>query len=174
MDRSVVAYGYRGPVADAIVAGKAGGVTAVWRPLGLRLGAQVRAAGVAVDAVVPVPTDPRRRRMRGVDHAHLLAVEVGGALRRPVREVLRVAPGLVDQGTRPLAERGSLPVGAITAAGRLPPVRLLIVDDVLTTGATALAAATALRSAGARAVAVAAVARAGRHRLGAGSPTARG
>lgn len=171
--RSLHAYRYRGVVADAIVRGKAAGAWAAWPALGADVGERVAGAAVPISAVVPVPTEPRRRRLRGLDHTAILADAVARRLDRPVRALLTAIPGAPDQGTRPAAERRDVPPSAFRAAGRLPPLPVLLVDDVVTTGGTAAAAATVLRAAGVSAVTLAVVARAGCHPLGPTGPSAR-
>jgi predicted amidophosphoribosyltransferase len=100
-------------------------------------------------AVVPVPVHPRHRRRRGVDHSRALAV----ALAR--RTALPLCDCLVRQGDpRPQVGRGrrarmSGPLGSITVRdGAAAPLRALLVDDVITTGATLAACASALKAAG--------------------------
>jgi len=108
-----------------------------------------------VDVVTWAPTTAARRRERGFDQARLLARAVARRLHRPCRSLLKREPGPPQTG-RPKRERVTGP--AFTATGRVPP-RVLVVDDVVTTGATVLAAATALKTAGADAVTAAAAAR---------------
>ena len=105
------------------------------------------------DAVVPVPLSPQRLRERGYNQAEEIARAISVQLRRPL---LRDA--LVRQRHRPaqqelgLAQRRTNVRGAF-AVGRPPAVRrLLLVDDVLTTGSTLDDAATCLRRAGARVI----------------------
>lgn len=164
-----VAYRYRGPVARTVLAAKLRGAGAAWEPLGAHLAARLRSGSPARrwshDAVTWIPTEPGRRRARGLDHAARLARGVARGLGLPVMATLRARPGLPDQGRRPTHRRARLPRGAYRARGRLEGRRLLLVDDVVTTGATLDVAAGALRAAGAD-VSAALLARAGDHPLG--------
>ena len=108
------------------------------------------------DIVTWAPTTPSRRRQRGFDQAELLARTVARHLRRPCRRVLGRLPGPPQTG-RPLAERHGGP--DFVARRALPGRSVLVVDDVVTSGATVNAAASALRNAGATSVTVLAAAR---------------
>lgn len=98
-----------------------------------------------IDVVTWAPTTRRRRRQRGYDQAELLARAVAGRLGRPARCLLDRGDGPAQTG-RSQVERGRGP--AFAARGRRG-ARVLLVDDVVTTGATIGAAAAALRRAGA-------------------------
>jgi predicted amidophosphoribosyltransferase len=148
----VAAYDYRGPVAAAVVTAKVRGARAGWASLGALLATHVAAAAPTVDAVTWVTTAPARRRLRGVDHAAVLARHVARALGLPAVEALRV--------TREGGEE------RFVCRSELPGTDLLLVDDVVTTGTTARRAAEALVAGGAAPPWIAALARAGAHPLG--------
>lgn len=114
--------------------------------------------------IVTVPLHVERRRERGFNQAEVIARAVGKRLALPVDEksLVRLAHtptyrSLMDARAR----RGSVEKAFAVAAPRLVQrERILLVDDVLTTGATASAAARALLDAGAEAVYVLSIARA--------------
>jgi predicted amidophosphoribosyltransferase len=149
---TIAALDYRGPVAAAIVSAKVAGAHAGWPPLAALLARRAVDVAPEVDAVTWVRTAAGRRRRRGLDHAELLARAVASALDLPLVAALDACPG-PDGRDR------------YRATHRFPGTELLLVDDVLTTGATAVRAATALRTAGAGRPHLAVVARAGPHPL---------
>lgn len=108
--------------------------------------------------LVPVPIHPRRLRRRGYDQAALLAEALAQRTGLPVTRCLKRSGSAGAQVGRGRSERMTGPPGEITAAGT-PPPHALLVDDVLTTGATLAACARALRAAGAETVAALAYAR---------------
>ncbi|MGC4000042.1 MAG: phosphoribosyltransferase family protein [Anaeromyxobacter sp.] len=150
-----------GPLADAIHAFKYGARPALARPLGAWLAAQVSPPPGA--AIVSVPLARARRVARGYDQAALLAdalARAAGRGRRRLRGVLRRVRETPPQVGRSRAERAHNVAGAFRATRSLAGLDVVLVDDVVTTGATAGAAAEALRQAGARSVQVIALARA--------------
>ncbi|MGI8808069.1 MAG: ComF family protein [Acidimicrobiales bacterium] len=109
-----------------------------------------------VELVTWAPTTPARLRSRGFDQARLLARAVARELQIPCLPLLVRRPGPAQTG-RDAAARHSGP--AFTARRSLDGRRVLLVDDVVTTGATVASGARALRDAGAEAVHVVAAAR---------------
>lgn len=112
-----------------------------------------------LDALVPVPSTARRNRDRGYDPAALLAEDVARRLSRPLRRLLSRAREAPPQSTVPAAERRGNVRGAFSSSSRARGLALLLVDDVMTTGATAFEAARTLRAAGAATVALLVLAR---------------
>ena len=108
------------------------------------------------DVVTWLPTSAERRRARGFDQAELLAGVVARRLSLPCRRLLERRPGPAQTG-RTLDQRRRGPVFvARTSAGTNA---ILVVDDIVTSGATATAGAVAVRAAGATRVDVLAAAR---------------
>ncbi|HEV2011100.1 MAG TPA: ComF family protein [Candidatus Limnocylindria bacterium] len=130
--------------------------------LGSLVGSRIAAdlsCGVPLDALVPVPLHPSRRRSRGCDQARALAevdsAPTGVAMRAALHR-LRVGPAQPTLGQ--LDRRASVHGAFASVAGRLHGLDVWLVDDVATTGATLLDAAAAARACGARTVRAYAVA----------------
>jgi len=155
------AAAYEGPLREALHALKFSGKRAVARPLGDLALEQCRAfLPTGIEALVPVPLAYERERERGFNQAALIADRLARALEIPV------IPGWLGRlrATRPqsdlsAAERQANVRGAFRASRRVAGRHVLVVDDVLTTGATLGACARALRDAGAWRIGVLTVAR---------------
>lgn len=155
---------FEGRLRDAVHALKFRPDESLGRDLG-RLAARVAretAAFSGADLVVPVPLGRGRLVARGFNQAALLAREVACALGIPLDLVaLRRVRASSGQSGSSRAERARNVRGAFVAgAARVRGRTVLLVDDVLTTGATARECARALRAAGCRRVLVLALARA--------------
>jgi len=153
---------YDGPVADLVRALKFRGWAWAARALG---GAMAAVWEERVDVVTWVPLSRARRRERGFDQAERLARVVARRLDRPLEPLLRRVADTPAQARLSGPDRRRALRDAFVARRRSAR-SVLLVDDVLTTGATAAACARALREAGAAEVAVLAAARS----LGRGVP----
>ncbi len=114
-----------------------------------------------VDLVVPVPMHWWRKWSRGFNQAELLARGVARRTGIPVTRALKRRRRTLAQAGLTLAQRREnlTAVFRVTARNRVEGRRVLLVDDVLTTGATASACAETLKRAGARSVVLLTLAR---------------
>lgn len=115
-----------------------------------------------VDRVVPVPMHWMRRSIRGTSAADELAKQIAGLLGLPWSRALSRHRATTMQNELPIGDRPRNVQGAFRGRRRLDGERILLVDDVVTTGATLSACSQALMAAGAATVDVAVVARADR------------
>jgi ComF family protein len=152
---------YEGALREALHAFKFAGRRTLARPLG-DLAADRCAAALPgdIDAVVPVPLARARERERGFNQAALLAERVARRLGVPAKTawLTRRRPTRPQSELSPVERRQNVR-GAFLASRRVADRHVLVVDDILTTGATAAECARALRAAGARRVGVLTVAR---------------
>ena len=123
-----------------------------------------------IDAVVPVPMHWRRRLARGTSAADLLAAGIARRLGLPHRHLLRRRRATPMQNELPFDDRRGNVRGAFVASSRAAGRRVLLVDDVTTTGATLAECRRALVEAGASAVYAAVMARADRGGAEGGRP----
>ncbi|MFF2662755.1 ComF family protein [Kitasatospora sp. NPDC058032] len=174
---------YDGPVRRLLLAHKERGALRLAGPLGEVLARAVRSAlgpraGQAPLLLVPVPSARAAVRARGHDPTLRLAGAAARVLRREGLDA-RAAPLL--RHTRPVADQAGLPAaerrrnlhGALTVrplAHRPPALRPVLVDDLVTTGASLAEAARALSAAGLPPCAAATVAAAGADRHPCGDP----
>jgi ComF family protein len=148
--RVVVPFHYAYPVDHWIRALKFSGERMYARVLGELLADAFRALRQEPpELLVPIPLHPARYRRRGFNQAAEIARFAAAALGIPVdsRCLTRKKPTL-EQSSLSLARRRTNVRGAFAAVPNVSVKRVALVDDVLTTGSTALAAAQALAKAG--------------------------
>ena len=152
---------YAGPLRDALHAFKFGGKRALARPLAdLVLEQCGGLLGPHVDALVAVPLTGAREQERGFNQAALLAAHLAAASGLPLkRRWLWRRRNTRPQTELTAGERRTNVVRAFAASSRAVGAHVLLVDDILTTGATVAECARPLRASGARTVGVLAVAR---------------
>jgi ComF family protein len=164
---SVYSFGsYEGTLRKLIHLFKYSGV----RPLARVFGQQLRSAlpiDERFDVIVPMPLHWKRRWQRGFNQASLLAGEVARRFDLPVTNLVRRKRATSAQAGLTNAKRRANVSGAfaIRRGTRLDGLRILLIDDVLTTGATAAACARVLKRAGAAHVTVLALARTDRREV---------
>lgn len=156
---------------DFLLAYKEEGVVALRRPLAAALASSMRAALAVNDnrpvLVVPVPSSRAARRRRGCDVVADLATTAATMLRsegRPVRvlRALQHSRKVADSAGLTAEQRADNLTGAFAARGNasrlLCGARVIVVDDLVTTGVTLRECADSLRAVGADVLAVATVA----------------
>lgn len=143
-------FAYAPPLDRFLLALKYRGRRTLGRAAALLLAAELGREAFAVDALVPVPLHPRRLRERGYNQSVEIARTLGRALRLPVlvRGFARRAATPTQTG-QSAAERFLNVREAFVVSRAVAGMRLAIVDDVITTGATVNALAGCLIRAGA-------------------------
>ena len=137
---------YEGPARYLVKALKFHGATRIARDMAALIVANAPGSWLA-SALVPVPIHPARRRARPFNQAALIAAAISTRTGLPLVDCLRRAGPDRRQVGRGRSARLRGVAGSIEAIGRSPP-SVLLVDDVVTTGATLVACADALRAAG--------------------------
>lgn len=151
---------------------KYGGETRLAGPLGAAIARRWTRVGVGGDVLVPVPVHAERARQRGYDQAVLLARAAAAELGLPCAPILERARATtaqfdLDRATRATNVRGAFRLMALGSDGRESDRRpspllgrwVVLIDDVVTTGATLTACAAPLLAAGALGVSAVTVAR---------------
>lgn len=157
IDGAAFAYLYRGPAGGLVRNLKYRGVRLLAAAMGRDLARAVEGLHLGENVlVVAVPMHPRRLKKRGFNHARLLAEETARRLGLSCAEALYRTRNARQQARLSSQERRENLRGAFAVhpedAHLVSGRDVLLVDDVLTTGATAAACAQALRNAGARRV----------------------
>jgi competence protein ComFC len=152
---------YAGPAQAAVTALKFRGAAGVADAMAAQVVANAPAGWLDAVTLVPAPLHPARIRRRGFNQAERLARAIARRAGVPVADLLARAGPRATQMGRGRAERLTGIAGAIALRpeARALPGRILLIDDVITTGATLAACTETLGQAGASEIAAIAYAR---------------
>lgn len=160
---AAAAYHYRGPAGGAVRRLKFGSVRGLAEPMVrdmLRAYEQITPTGAEI--VVPVPMHPKRLRQRGFNQSEVLAAGIAKGLDLPMSMALVRLRNTEQQSKLEDDARRTVLKDAFCAEDSVAGRRVLLVDDVYTTGATARECAKALRAAGALSVSLLVYAKGGK------------
>jgi len=148
------AFVYDGLARELVHALKFQGMTALAEPMAGQMAHAVRADGLEASLIVPVPLSGLRKRLRGYNQAGELARALGRELGvavspRALRRTRHTSPQARSASSE---ERRRNVAGAFEARPEATGQRIVVVDDVTTTGATLAACCRAVDQAGARSV----------------------
>ena len=153
LDGAAAAYYYHGPAGGVVRRMKYGGVRGLAELMADdMMRAYERILPTGAEVVTAVPMHPKRLKQRGFNHAEVLARAMAARLEMPYEDVIVRTRNTVQQARLEGEERQNNLKDAFEADGPVRGRRILLVDDVYTTGETARECAIALRAAGARSV----------------------
>lgn len=162
IDSTAAVWYYRGDVRHSLLRYKFYRARFLAEPFGRMLAMKVLSSEVeGLNLVTWVPISPLRRLLRGYDQDELLAQVVARELELPCVPLLKkVRHNRAQSGIRGYAKRRANVLGAYRTmnAEQIPDAKILLVDDILTTGATAGECARMLLTAGAEEIHCAVVA----------------
>lgn len=145
-DRTTAPFLYEGDVRSRILRLKYANERRIASELGRDVARHAIVHGLQPDVVTWIPTTRRKLRRRGIDHAELIAEHVARHLRVPCRQLLVRANNESQTGQSRQVRMSQV---RFRARRLTDGVCVLVVDDVVTTGASMRAARRALRESGA-------------------------
>ena len=153
LDRITSSAIFAHPLRDAVHDLKYNDGRSLARPLGARMAASWRQGSFAADVIIPVPLHTSRLAERGYNQSALLARIISQEIGVPIDESALVrAKTTQQQAMLKAVERRENVKDAFSCRGDVSGKRVVLVDDVCTTGSTLEACAAALRSSGAASV----------------------
>lgn len=165
-DATLALFRYEDPVDEMITGLKFQGELGFARVLGTLLAQALRSRDRAAlpKALIPMPLHFERLRERGFNQCEVIATHLARRIgvRMEARLLCRARATLPQSGLSATARAANLQGAFALRAGRLPPAHVALLDDVMTTGNTAAAAASVLKAAGCQRVEIWACARAQR------------
>lgn len=168
---SYASFFYREPIQSMMVSIKFAGRTDRAEAIGRWMARTVRRQNLSADAVIPVPLHQKRLRERGFNQTEIIAKALAERLRLPVVKTLlsRILDTPRQSETQSVEERRRHLNDAFTVDTKDSAFKallgrpVLLLDDVLTTGSTLAAAASALNNAGIQVICLAAASGHGRY-----------
>jgi ComF family protein len=150
-DRACFGFSYEGPMREALHAFKFQARKDVGRTLVRLLTGKIESFARDFDVIVPLPVTEKRLKARGFNQSFVISEEISEIAGKPIdySTLVKIRETL-DQHSLSKKERKKNVAGAFAlkgAAGRLEGKRLLLVDDLFTTGNTASEAARTLKRA---------------------------
>ena len=143
---------HAGKLQQAVQALKYDGITSLAVPLAARLTTILQRTNVTIDMIIPVPMHKTRTTQRGYNQAKLIAQHVSEQAEIPMEDAIYRNRQTRSQVGLNRGERRANVAEAFQTQTVLRGQRLLLVDDVLTTGATLDACAQVARQAGAKTI----------------------
>lgn len=161
LDQIAIGFVFEGALREAVHTLKYNRVRRMAGPLSELLAQHLRDHPLPADALVPVPLHARRLSERGFNQSELLAQHLAARTGVPCMHngLLRSRDTPHQVGLDAQQRRENVRAAFVWQSSTPPPQRVLLIDDVLTTGATLEACAETLRRAGAREVGALALAR---------------
>lgn len=164
-DLALAQFDFSGPVRELIHLFKYKDFAGLNRPLGLSLAKMIRKLpGYGEYRLTPIPLSPKRQRMRGYNQSRLLAEVVSSELKLPVMDLMtriEAKQSQVKVKDPDLRRQNVRGVFSVCKDVEIPE-KIILIDDVITTGATIEEATRTLKVAGAQKVIAVAVAMAGK------------
>lgn len=160
--RGFFGFEYDGAVREAVHAFKFHGSKRIGRQLVQLVSDKFHGLNRDIDMIIPVPVSGKRLRERGFNQSYIIAEEIAAVTGLTIdHAVLAKRDGIRDQFSLPRNERKKNIRGAFRVKGpqRIKGRRILLVDDLFTTGYTASEAARTLVQAGSQDVVLFALAR---------------
>lgn len=150
LDGAALAYHYQGPAGSMVRHLKYSGVTALAEPMADdMLSAYRQILPTGAQMVVPVPMHAKRKMLRGYNQSEVLAKVIADRLDLPLVDALARTRDTVQQARLEGEARAKNLKGAFCVIDDVKDQNILLIDDVYTTGATAIECAETLRNAGA-------------------------
>lgn len=148
------AYVFEGPLREAIHALKYNRVKRIAPILGDLLSDYLHTYAMPIDAIIPVPLHKQRLAERGFNQSELVAQRLAESCGKPllVKGLFRTRDTAHQVGLDAQERKQNMQNAFVWRRSSAPPPRILLIDDVLTTGATLNACAQALKAAGSREV----------------------